>query len=189
LKQVSQTQAENLKITDKPTTQTGGSGLNQEPIVYSIFMIFSGAALFATAALYLRQSLLVAYILLGILLGPWGLSLVNDAALFKEAAHIGIIFLLFLLGLDLQPQELLGTLRNSTLVTMASSLVFAIIGFTVAWAFGFGIKDAVLVGAAMMFSSTIIAADNSTAPSTRWGDYHQCFVASGHYCHNRVTAT
>jgi Kef-type K+ transport system membrane component KefB len=119
-------------------------------------MIFSGAALLATAALYLRQSLLVAYILLGILLGPWGLSLVNDAALFKEAAHIGIIFLLFLLGLDLQPQELLGTLRNSTLVTMTSSLVFAVIGFAVAWVFGFAIKDAVLVGAAMMFSSTII---------------------------------
>ena len=103
--------------------------MDQDPIVQSIFLIFAGAALLATVALYARQSLLVAYILLGVLLGPWGAGLVGDPAVIKQAAHIGIMFLLFLLGLDLQPQELLRTLRESTLVTLISSLVFAGVGF------------------------------------------------------------
>lgn len=40
-------------------------------IGFTIFIVFTGAAVFATAALYARQPLLMAYILLGMLLGPW----------------------------------------------------------------------------------------------------------------------
>ena len=46
--------------------------MDTHSIGFTIFLVFTGAALFA------RQSLLVAYILLGILLGPWGLRLVDD---------------------------------------------------------------------------------------------------------------
>ena len=67
----------------------------------SIFLIFTGAAVLATLALYTRQAILVAYILLGVLLGPSGLSLVGDPEMLQQIAHVGIIFLLYLLGLDL----------------------------------------------------------------------------------------
>ncbi len=130
--------------------------MTQHPIVFSIFLVFTGAALLATVALYARQSLLVAYILLGLIIGPWGVGLVADPAILQEAAHIGIIFLLFLLGLDLQPQDLLHTLRKSTLVTVVSSLGFASIGLVVGLAFGFSLRESVLIGVALMFSSTII---------------------------------
>ena len=72
-----------------------------DSILFSIFLIFTGAAVLAAIALYARQSLLVAYILLGGLVGPWGLKLVSDAAIIQQIGHIGIIFLLFLLGLNL----------------------------------------------------------------------------------------
>ncbi len=75
-------------------------------IEFSIFLIFIGAAIFATLALFARQAMIIGYILLGILLGPWGLSLVDDAELVKDISNIGIIFLLYLLGLDLLPQQL-----------------------------------------------------------------------------------
>lgn len=130
--------------------------MQQDAIVFTVFVIFSGAAFLATLALYARQSLLVAYIALGVLLGPWGLGVVSDAALVGEIASFGIMFLLFLLGLNLQPQELLRMVRKTTLVTLASSLVFAGVGYTVAVSFGFAQLDALLVGAAMTFSSTII---------------------------------
>ena len=55
----------------------------------------------ATAALYTRQPLLVAYIAVGCILGPHGFKMVSDAELLSEIAEIGIIFLLFLLGLIL----------------------------------------------------------------------------------------
>lgn len=130
--------------------------MGQDPIVFSIFLIFAGAALMATLALFARQSLLVAYILLGMLLGPWGAGLVSDPAVIKQTAHIGIMFLLFLLGLDLQPQELLRTLRESTLVTLVSSLVFAGFGLGLGWVFGLSLRESLVLGAALMFSSTII---------------------------------
>lgn len=125
-------------------------------VTFSFFLIFSGAALFASIALYTRQPLIIAYIALGAFIGPYGLSLVTDLNLLADIGHVGIIFLLFLLGLDMQPQALWSTLRKSTVVALFSSALFLAMGFGVAKLFGFDTKDSLIVGAAMMFSSTII---------------------------------
>ena len=130
--------------------------MQSDVIVFSIFLIFTGAAVFAGAALYLRQSMLVAYIALGTLAGPWGLGLVTDSTTIQGIGHVGIIFLLYLLGLNLHPQKLIQMLREATLVTLVSSLAFAITGYAIAFAFGFTTVECLLIGAAMMFSSTII---------------------------------
>jgi Kef-type K+ transport system membrane component KefB len=133
-----------------------GPAMPQESIVFTVFVVFTGAAVLATLALYARQSLLVAYIALGALLGPWGLGLVGDAALVRDTAEFGIVFLLFLLGLNLQPQELLRMVRKTTQVTLLSSLLFAALGYGVAIAFGYTQLEALLIGGATTFSSTII---------------------------------
>ena len=125
-------------------------------ILFSLFLIFSGAAILATAALYLRQAMLVAYLVLGAILGPWGLALVTDADLIRDIARVGIIFLLFLLGLDLSPQKFLRLLGETTPVTLFSALIFAGVAALIAWGHGFGGGDILLVGIAASFSSTII---------------------------------
>lgn len=125
-------------------------------ITFSFFLIFSGAAVFASLALYTRQPLIIAYIALGACIGPYGLSLVKDLNLLSQIGHIGIIFLLFLLGLDMQPQALWATLRKSTVVAVFSSAIFLATGFAVTFLFGYSTLDALIVGVAMMFSSTII---------------------------------
>jgi Kef-type K+ transport system membrane component KefB len=125
-------------------------------IVFSLFLVFTGAATLATAALYARQALLVAYIVLGILLGPWGLAVVSDSAWIADVANIGIMFLLFLLGLTMLPQQLLRTLREAVLVTLVSSLTFFLIGAAIATGFGYQPREAAFLGADLMFSSTII---------------------------------
>ncbi|MDH3994732.1 MAG: cation:proton antiporter [Gammaproteobacteria bacterium] len=127
-----------------------------DSVTFSFFLIFSGAALFASLALYTRQPLIIAYIALGACIGPYGLSLVTDLNLLSDIGHVGIIFLLFLLGLDMQPQALWATLRKSTVVAMFSSAIFLGMGYGVALLFGYSQMDALIVGAAMMFSSTII---------------------------------
>lgn len=125
-------------------------------LTFSFFLIFTGAALLASIALYTRQPLLIAYIVLGALIGPYGLSYVTDLQLLSDISHIGIIFLLFLLGLDMQPQALLSTMKKATPVALLSSSCFAIIGYGVGLLFGFSSMDSIVIGAAMMFSSTII---------------------------------
>jgi Kef-type K+ transport system membrane component KefB len=128
----------------------------QQSIVFSLFLIFTGAALTATLALYARQALIIGYIFLGVALGPWGLAWVADTSLIAEIAEVGIIFLLFLLGLNLSPQKLLVLLRQTTLVTLITSITFCIAGWVLAWAFGFSFAECLLVGVTAMFSSTII---------------------------------
>ncbi|MCW8905493.1 cation:proton antiporter domain-containing protein [Sedimenticola sp.] len=130
--------------------------MTEHPILFTIFLIFSGAAVFATLALYARQALLISYILLGVLLGPSAAGLVSDSELVREMSNIGIMFLLFLMGLELNPRELLLLLKKTTTVTVLSSALFAFCGGLVAWLFGFTPQESLIVGAAMMFSSTII---------------------------------
>lgn len=125
-------------------------------VIFSIFLIFSGATLLATLALFVRQSMLLAYILVGILAGPWGLHLVTDLKLIGQIAEVGIIFLLFLLGMNLEPQDLARLFRKTTIVTLVSSALFLGAGFGLSLAFGLNATDSAVIGICMMFSSTII---------------------------------
>ena len=125
-------------------------------IEFSIFIIFTSAAVFATIALYARQAMIVAYILLGLLLGPWGVGLISDSKVISEISNIGIIFLLYLLGLDLLPQQLWKMFREAVIVTLSSSFIFLLLGFLVGIIFSYSFLNSILIGAVMMFSSTII---------------------------------
>lgn len=125
-------------------------------LLTSISLIYAGAAIIATLALFSRQSLVIAYIVLGMLLGPYGFMVVNDDNLIQDIGHVGMIFLLFLAGLHLDPKNLASMLQKAVVVTLSTSLAFAGIGYAVAWGAGFSMIDSVLIGAAMMFSSTLL---------------------------------
>ncbi|MCT7359654.1 cation:proton antiporter [Thalassolituus pacificus] len=127
-----------------------------QDIVFSFFLVFAGAMVLATFALFTRQPLLIAYIALGAIVGPFGMGWIEHPDELADMADIGIIFLLFLLGLDMQPSALFAVLRKAMLVALASSLVFFAAGFALTQAFGFSTMDSVIIGLAMMFSSTII---------------------------------
>ena len=125
-------------------------------MIHSLFLIFVGAAVFGTLALVARQSLIIGYIVLGMVLGPWGLKWVTDTGLIQDISNIGIIFLLFLLGLNLSPKKLLVLLRQTMIVTLLTSAVFASVGWAFATLAGFNMVNAIIIGVACMFSSTII---------------------------------
>jgi len=125
-------------------------------IATTLFLIFTGAAVIATVALYARQSLLVVYILLGMLFGPSGLSFVNDPRIIQEISQIGIVFLLFLLGVNLPATKFLQLLKETTLVTGVSALLLIATGFVVGMLFGYTSTESLIIGTALMFSSTII---------------------------------
>ncbi|AJC50496.1 cation:proton antiporter domain-containing protein [Coxiella endosymbiont of Amblyomma americanum] len=128
----------------------------EHDIIFSIFLIFSGAAVLSTFALMTHQSMLVAYMLLGILFGPWGLKLISNIDMLRTVSDVGIIFLLFLLGLNLPPQKLIITFKKITWIAVISSLIFLIVGYFVTYYFGYLTMECLVIGGAMMFSSTII---------------------------------
>ncbi len=130
--------------------------MENESIVFSLFLIFFGAAIMATLALTLRQTLIIAYIAVGLLIGPSVSGLIPDPTLIQNISNVGIIFLLFLLGLDLNPKELIRLAGETTLVTGASSFLLLLAGFGYGQLFGFSVAESWIMGSALMFSSTII---------------------------------
>ena len=127
-----------------------------DPLLFTFFLIFTSAAVLATIALYTRQPMIITYIAAGILLGPSVTGLVSDPTIISNVSTIGIIFLLFLLGLDMQPSKLANMLGNALLVGLFSSLAFFGLGFAVGFVFGYTVIESTIIGVAMMFSSTII---------------------------------
>ena len=126
-------------------------------IIFEFVLIFAGAAFFATVFLYLKQPVILAYIGFGIAAGPWGLGLIKEAEHIEELSHIGVILLLYLLAINLKPDRLYHLFSKTAVVTLLTSLVFLLVTAAAAMAFGFGFIESIIIGAALMFSSTIIS--------------------------------
>ena len=92
----------------------------------TFFLIFTGSAILASFALFTRQPLIVAYVIMGMVFGPFGLKIVPDINIVSDISHIGIVFLLFLLGLDMQPKALKSVFKEITSIAIISSLLFAL---------------------------------------------------------------
>lgn len=130
--------------------------MSGDPFEFTAFLIFVGAALLATVALYVRQAIIVAYIVAGVLAGPSGADLIGDPVRLEQAGGIGITFLLFLLGMDLAPSKLFKLLNSMVIITGLSALLFGLLGFGFGLLLGYSTLESVVLGVALIFSSTII---------------------------------
>lgn len=104
----------------------------------------------------LRQPLIIGYILTGIVVGPGVLDLIHDKTVFEAYSQIGITLLLFIIGLGLNV-TLIKSLGKVSFTT-ASAILFLIggSGFLASHLLGFTSTEAIVVGLALFFSSTII---------------------------------
>ncbi|OBU33563.1 cation:proton antiporter [Photobacterium phosphoreum] len=126
-------------------------------IITELCSIIIVTAIFSSLFLYTRQPIILAYIFTGIVIGPYGLQLVTNATSISQMGHLGVILLLFILGLNLQPQRLLHLFKQSAVITLVSCLLFFISGFLFALLINLTVSDALITAAAMMFSSTVIS--------------------------------
>ncbi len=128
-----------------------------ENIIAELVLVFAGAALFATAFLYLKQPIILAYIALGMLSGPWGLGIIREPEHIEQLSHVGVILLLFLLGMNLKPERLYHLFSKTAVVTLLTSMVFLLVTMCVALLSGMGVIESLVIGASLMFSSTIVS--------------------------------
>jgi monovalent cation:proton antiporter-2 (CPA2) family protein len=96
------------------------------------------------------------FLLAGVAIGPWGLRLVSEPQAILQFAEFGVVLLLFLVGLELNPRRL-WTLRRSifglgSLQVLATLAAVAAIG----WAAGVPVKVAIVAGMGFAMSSTAI---------------------------------
>lgn len=124
---------------------------------------------------WLRQPLIVAYIIAGLIAGPLFLNIVNsDTPVFGTLAHFGIVLLLFVIGLNFNVEYLR---RMGRLVFAGGAWQFvitALVGFGVLRWFNFSALSAGFVAVAITFSSTIIIVkllDEKRHTETAYGQY------------------
>lgn len=103
-----------------------------------------------------RQPLIVAFIGVGILVGPWGLDLLESIDQVHLMADLGIAILLFAIGLKLDLTLIKSTGKVALLTGLGQVLFTSIFGYFIALAFGFSHIIALYIAVALTFSSTII---------------------------------
>jgi Kef-type K+ transport system membrane component KefB len=104
----------------------------------------------------LHQPLIIAFIAVGVLVGPAVLGVVPEGEEIELLAHLGVALLLFIVGLKLDVR-LITTLGPVALVTGVGQIaVTAGVGYVFAAALGFALVDALYIAIALTFSSTII---------------------------------
>ncbi|MDB6151997.1 MAG: sodium/hydrogen exchanger [Chthoniobacteraceae bacterium] len=125
-------------------------------ITYSI----AAAWILGLAAQFFRQPLLLAYLIGGFALGPSGFKLIESAESISAISELGLIFLLFMIGLEIDLKKIISAGRSITLTALSQIVGGALLGVTFFRLCGFGLGlggwDALYLGIAGALSSTVI---------------------------------
>ena len=127
-----------------------------EHLLQTMTLIFALTAVAASVGMFARQPLIIVYIVLGCVLGPHALGWIGESHAIEELGHMGIIFLLFIVGLDLPTKRIKNVFRQSILTVLVSSVVFFGIGIGLGFLLGFESREAMITAIAFLFSSTIV---------------------------------
>ena len=105
---------------------------------------------------FLRQPLIVGHIITGILVGRYALGLFQNIQTLELFSHLGIAFLLFSVGLNLNPRMLKQYGMASVMNTFGQVVLTGGAGVAVCMLLGYGWITSLYVGIAISFSSTVI---------------------------------
>lgn len=132
-----------------------GEGPN---LLLTIFFIFVAAKLAAEIFERLKQPAVAAEILAGVIIGPSVLGLVNHNQLTEALSEIGVIFLLFLVGLETKPGDIFKVGARATMVAIFGVIVPFICGYLIMLVWGETWIESMFVGAALVATSVGITA-------------------------------
>lgn len=129
----------------------------EDNILLALFALLAASAALVPLAKAAGLGTVLGYLAAGILIGPYGLKLLTDSETIRHIAEFGIVLMLFLIGLDLQPREL-WRMRNKVLgLGLPQMLLSAAAIALIVQAFGFALNTAIIVGLGFAMSSTAIA--------------------------------
>ena len=127
-------------------------------LLKDLALILISAGVFTIISKALKQPLILGYILAGFLVGPhMGLfPTVTSTAEVSEWSEIGIIFLLFALGLEFSFKKLLKVGSSALITAMTQCVGMFILGFMVGEAIGWSNMESIFLGGMLSMSSTTI---------------------------------
>ena len=125
-------------------------------VISTLAGALAGALVFGWLTQRLGLSTLVGYMLAGLIVGPHTPGFVADARLASQMAEIGVILLMFGVGMHFHPQELLRVWRIAVPGAIAQSVVATIAGWACARAFGWSNAAGFVFGMALAVASTVV---------------------------------
>lgn len=124
-------------------------------IFFQLGMIIIVATLGGFLARFCRQPLIPAYILAGVVLGPW-LALITNSDIINTLSLTGIAFLLFIVGLELDVTKLRDIGHVATIGGIVQVLLTFVFGFLLSRLLGFSDMHSLYLGIILSFSSTMV---------------------------------
>jgi monovalent cation:H+ antiporter-2, CPA2 family len=136
----------------------GSTTTSSEFIVqdFAVIMIIAALMLFLTYKL--KQSMVIGYLIAGMIIGPYTppFSLIKEIETVNIFAELGIIMLLFVIGIEFPIAKLKQIGKISMMIGLTESIGTLIIMFFVAQRLGFTIFDSMFLGLAMSITSTVV---------------------------------
>lgn len=104
----------------------------------------------------LKQPIMIAYIIAGILVGPSVFGIIQNGEGFSAFSQIGISLLLFMVGLGLNPKHIKEFGKNALIITLFYSIITAVPFFLLGKFFSFNDITSILLALGLSFNSTIV---------------------------------
>jgi glutathione-regulated potassium-efflux system ancillary protein KefC len=131
--------------------------MSEHGLLFEVMVYLGAAVVFVPLASRFKLGSVLGYLIAGCAIGPWGLRLVHDVDAIMHFAEFGVVLMLFLIGLELEPKRLFGMRRpvfgGGSLQMLACGALLAAGGA----AAGLPWKGALVAGFALALSSTAIA--------------------------------
>ncbi len=126
------------------------------PGLFDLTIILLIVAALGIIVRLLKQPIILTYILAGIIIAIFGFFEIENRELFRTFSELGIMFLLFLIGLEINYESLRLVGKTSLFIGIGQIIFTSIIGFAIAHLFSFGYLQSAYIAIALTFSSTII---------------------------------
>ncbi|MBN1951150.1 MAG: cation:proton antiporter [Bacteroidales bacterium] len=104
----------------------------------------------------LRQPSMITYILVGVVVGPFGLKLIADEALISNLGSMGLVLLLFFIGMEIHLPDLIANWKVSVFGTLLQVLISVSITWLIGYFFGWAISQVIVLGFVLSLSSTAV---------------------------------
>ena len=127
-------------------------------VLFDIFLIFASAKVLGELFERFRQPAVVGEVLAGLLLGPYLLGIVPHSLVYEGIAEIGVIFLLFTVGLETKPSDILKVGVVASKVGLLGILLPFVLGFGLIAYLGHPTLEALFIGTALVATSVGITA-------------------------------
>jgi CPA2 family monovalent cation:H+ antiporter-2 len=126
------------------------------PLITTLVAGFGLAFLFGVLAQRLRLPLIAGYLLAGVVIGPFTPGYVADLGLAAELAELGVILLMFGVGLHFSPRDLMAVKGIAVPGALGQIALATLSGMAVAWALGWSIGAGLIFGIALSVASTVV---------------------------------